>query len=564
MFSDQVLKALKEATQSEDIKLDIPSSLDHGDWATSVALSLSKRYKKPSIEVAKEIVTKLENNDELKKIISKIEIAGPGFINFWVSDEALIAEVIKALGEHYVTSEDYKGRKVVVEYSSPNIAKPFGIGHFRSTIIGDAIANLLEATGHTVFRDNHLGDWGTQFGKLIYAIKAWGNMEEIERSENPVKGLVDLYVKFHEEAEKDPSLEDKAREWFKKLENGDLEAKVLWQKCVDLSLKEFERVYKILEIKFTENDGLGYGESYFELMMAPVVEELKKKNLLKDGKEGAKIVEFPSDKLPPLMILKSDGATLYSTRDLATDKFRLEKYGKDVVILNEVGAEQSLYFQQLYELEKMLGWVEDGQRVHISHGLFRFKDRKMSTRKGNIVFLEDVITEAIKEAEKFGSNKELAETVAIGALKWNEVKRDPIKDIIFDWKEILSMDGNSGPYLQYTYARARSVLEKSNITSSSQLLEKIGGSNQFDEKEKEVARVLVHFSEIVKDAAINYSPHVLATYLFNLAQTYNSFYNSERIIGTEREEIRLLLTGATGQIIKNGLTLLGIKAPEKM
>ncbi|OGM33431.1 arginine--tRNA ligase [Candidatus Woesebacteria bacterium RIFCSPHIGHO2_01_FULL_44_21] len=556
MIKDEIIIALQQVTGSEDIKLDMPSNKDHGDYATSVAITLAKRQKKNPLELARELVSKLENDSELRRVVSKIEVADPGFINFRVSDEALVDNILHPLTPSSKLEEGQGGvlsgeRKAVVEYSSPNIAKPFGIGHFRSTIIGDAVANLLEATGWKVYRDNHLGDWGTQFGKLIYKLKS------VNRENLTIKDLVDLYVEFHKEAEQDPTLEDKAREEFKKLEEGEPENRKIWQFCVDVSLKEFKRVYDVLGIKFTENDGLGYGESYFEHMIKPVIDELQEKGLLKSGEDDAKLVFFPDDKYPPLMIVKKDGTTLYATRDLATDKFRLDKYGRDVVIVNEVGAEQSLYFEQLFELEKMLGWVKEDQRVHIKHGFFRFVDRKMSTRKGDIIWLDDVIAQAIEKARKFGSDEKLSKTVAVGALKWNELKRDPIKDIVFDWDEILSMDGNSGPYLQYTYARTASILSKV-------VPEKQSISEPFDEKEKSVARVLIHFPEIVQSAAINYSPHVLANYLFSLAQEFNSFYNAERVLGHEREEARLLLTEAVGNVIKKGLDLLGIEAPEKM
>lgn len=592
MIRNEILEATKRASGSDDIKLDTPSGVNHGDYASNVALVLAKRQEKKPRELAEEIVAKLNEDLELKKVISKIEIAGPGFINFWVSDNVLADTIDSVLEsrDKYGTNEDNKGKKVVVEYSSPNIAKPFGIGHFRSTIIGDAVANLLQATGWEVIRDSHWGDWGTQFGKQMYAISAWGDIDEIEKSENPVKELVALYVKFHEEAEKDESLEDKAREWFRRLEDGDAEAHALWQKCVDWSLKDFMRVYKILGVAFTENDAKGYGESYFEDKMQVVIDELSEKGLLKEGKEGAKIVEFKDEKYPPLMIVKKDGATLYATRDLAADKFRINKYGDDVVIINEVGAEQSLYFEQLFELERMLSWVKPGQRVHIKHGLFKFGGKKISTRKGNIIVLEDVIDEAIARAKKYGSDDALSLEVAIGALKWNELKRDPIGEINFDWDELLSMEGNSGPYLQYTYARVRSIIEKAadshseakrseaiesgrsyqsqssfqDDTHDEGVTEKGTISAAFDDKEKRVARVLIHYPEKVQDAAINYSPHVLANYLFELASEFNSFYNAERILENEREKQRLLLASAVGQTIKNGLNLLGIKAPSKM
>ena len=294
------------AGEEVEIKLDAPQDISHGDYSSSVALQISKKLGKNPREIAEQIKAELEKLNDSS--IERVEIAGPGFLNFFLSKNYLIQNLQDVLSEKesYGKSEMNKGKKVVVEFSSPNIAKPFTIGHLRSTIIGNAIANLLQATGWTIYKDNHLGDWGTQFGKQIYAIKTWGNEEEIEKSENPVKELVNLYVKFHEEAEKKPELEDAAREWFKKLEDGDSEARRLWQKCIDWSWKEFEKLYGILDISFTENDGRGFGESYFEDKMTPVVEELKSKNVLKEDK-GAELVYFPNDKYPPLMILKQIG-----------------------------------------------------------------------------------------------------------------------------------------------------------------------------------------------------------------------------------------------------------------
>ncbi len=594
MFREKIQKALQKVTELDAVRVDAPVQDIFGDYSSNVAL---QSYKDTEIKVgsvpehlarkagvkvgfprqeAERIKNELEKDESLMEFIDKIEIAGPGFLNFWIKKEALLAEVqkIEEGKDKYGTSDNHKGQKVVVEYSSPNIAKPFTIGHLRSTLIGDAIANLLEATSWTVYRDNHLGDWGTQFGKQIYAIKTWGNEEQIESSENPVKELVALYVKFHEEAEKDPSIEDKGREWFKKLEDGDEEAKELWKKCIDWSMKEFGEYYKLLGISFTENNGLGYGESFFEDKMTRVLNELEAKGLLKEGKEGAKLIFFPDEKYPPLMIIKKDGATLYGTRDLATDKFRLEKYGKDVQVIVEVGAEQALYQAQVAETEIMLGWYKPGQRYHLQHGFFRFADKKMSTRKGNVIWLKDVLEEAVKRSTalsmKSGDDdkdvKTLARQVAIGALKWNELKRDSIKDIIFDWDEILNMEGNSGPYLQYTYARAQSVLNKAQVARHEALAEEQIKELVANDEELSVLRQLVHFGEAIEDAAENYAPNILCTYLYGLAQKFNAFYNKHRILEAENtsKDFRLILTAATGQVLQNGLHLLGIETPEKM
>ncbi len=563
----EISKVIKDwEIEDVDVKVDYPSDPKHGDYSSNVALIGAKKLGNNPMELAQQIAAEFKAQSAKGKIFEKIEVVKPGFINFSLSSEFLIH---KLQSSSEITKKD-SGKKIVVEYSSPNIAKPFTIGHLRSTVIGDAIANLLEATGSQVFRDSHVGDWGTQFGKQIYAVKEWGDEAEIEKSEHPVKILVGLYVKFHEEAEKNPELEDKAREWFKKLENGDPVARDLWQKCIDWSWKEFDAIYKELGVPSKkggefENNGRGYGESFFEDKMDATLEELKRKGLLKTGKEGAQIVEFDKKtKLPPLMILKKDGATLYATRDLATDKFRLENYGKDVTVINEVGVEQSLYFQQLYMLEQMLGWYKKEQRVHVKHGLIRFKDGKMSTRKGNTIWLEDVIEEAKKRACSLGeSSGKITTQVAIGAIKWNDLKRDPKQDIMFDWDEVLNMQGNSGPYVQYAYARTQSVLAK---VQSSKLKVQSLENLKLKPEERELLRLLNRFDEVVQEAAIRFAPNILANYLFELAQAFNLFYQKCPIIKSEKgvRSLRLSLTQKTGEVIKDGLKLLGIESPAKM
>ena len=582
--------------------LDVPADPLHGDYATNVAFVASKKLGKSPIEVAADIKTKLDGRKS--GMIEKIDVLKPGFINFWLSKDFLLSRLEEYADDPQKNFVQFgHGKSAIVEYSSPNIAKPFTVGHLRSTIIGDAVANLLAASGWKVHRDNHIGDWGTQFGKQIYAIKAWGDEEAIEKSEQPVKLLVDLYVKFHDEAEKDPSIEDDARAWFKKLEEGDSEAKRLWKKCIDWSWKEFEGIYKELGVSFTENGGRGFGESFFEDKMTAVVKELDEKGLLQEGEQGAKLVFFEKDKYPPLMILKKDGSTLYATRDLATDKFRLNEYGTDVLVINEVGAEQALYFKQLYEVERMLGWYTAGQRVHIKHGLYRFKDQKMSTRKGNTIWLEDVLEEAKKRAfqlskrefpyhaeaaKSYGTddiqiNKHsesakkslntgeimtVAAQVGIGALKWNDLKRNPEQDIVFEWDDILNMQGNSGPYMQYAYARTQSILQKSKeqrekSKENSELRIK---NLKLEIEERDLARLIIRYSDVVADAAVRYAPHVVAIYLFELAQAFSLFYQKHQILKEEGavREFRLLLTKATGEVLKSGLSLLGIAAPQKM
>ncbi|MBI4089106.1 MAG: arginine--tRNA ligase [Candidatus Levybacteria bacterium] len=608
-IKDEIIGLLKDALKEEgfgtEIKFSVecPADSSHGDYSTNIAMVLWANQElgirnhglKTPMDLAQKLVNFIIRDSQFMIHFKKVEAVKPGFINFWISEEYLFSQLKQVLEqkEKFGSKNEDPNKKIVVEYSSPNIAKPFTVGHLRSTIIGDAVANLLQANGWKVFRDNHLGDWGTQFGKQIYAIKTWGDEKKIEDSQNPMKELVALYVKFHEEAEKNPELEEKAREWFKKLEDGDEEARRLWEKCIDWSWREFENIYGKLNVPAGEdasfeNEGRGYGESFFEDKMTGVIQELKEKGLLREGEQGAKLVFFEKDKYPPLMILKQDGTTLYATRDLATDKFRLERYGKDVVVINEVGAEQSLYFKQLFEVEKMLGWFKEGQRIHIRHGLYRFKDQKMSTRKGNVIWLEDLLrlarekandiamslgtetkgNEIVVKSEKLvgQTQREITtEQIAIGALKWNDLKRSSNLDIVFDWDEILNMQGNSGPYLQYTYARTQSVIAKSRIQNSEFRISLARPRlARLEVEEVSLLRALNRFSEVVEEAGEKFAPNILCNYLFNLAQKFNLFYQKCKIISSENQDFRLELTQTVGQTLKNGLNLLGISAPERM
>lgn len=543
-------------------EVEATENLEFGDYTANVAMVRAKENKENPKELAERIAGELRENHNLESIIEKIEAAGPGFINFWLKTDVLLSNLTQIDSEKgkYGTSDLGKGKLAIIEYSSPNIAKPFGVGHLRSTVIGDAIANLFEAIGWEVMRDNHLGDWGTQFGKMVYAIKTWGDEEKIKSSNSPVSELVKLYVKFHEASEKDESLEDAARAWFKKLEDGDSEARRIWQLCVDLSWIEFNEVYEILGIKFSSdfNGGRGLGESFFENRMKSVIDELNAKGLLKTGEGGAKLVFFDKDKYPPAMIIKKDGATLYHTRDLATDKYRLEKYNPDLII-NEVGSEQGLYFKQLFEIEKLSGWYKEGQRVHVGHGLFLMEGKKMSTRAGKTVELREVLAEAIERAKKLGNETTNAKAVGVGAIKYFDLLHQPMTNINFDWDRMFALEGNSGPYLQYTVARTNSVIAKVKGKRQEMKVPK-----DVNEEESVILRSLVRFPEVIESAALNYSPNLLCNYLYDLASKYNGFYNKHKIIGSGSEEFRLALTEAVGQVLKNGLKLLGIESPERM
>lgn len=588
-----------------EIRFEQPADRQHGHLSTNCAMVsfATPEVKAQGISSPRELAQRLvEYIKKLPDFIGKSDqpsciadtmIAGPGFINFALSDHFLLENMNEFLSREDTTLPSIgQGQKIVIEFSSPNIAKPFTIGHLRSTIIGDSLAHMYEALGYTVYRDNHVGDWGTQFGKQIYALHHLGkgslaaNIAAIEAAESPVKELVALYIEFHEKAEADPTLEDAGRAWFKKLEEGDSEARRLWQLCIDWSFKEFNRLYQRLGVKFTENNGRGYGESFFEDKMANVLKELTEKGLMTES-EGAKLVFFPQEEFPPLMIVKKDGATLYATRDLATDAFRRAHYGDDITIVNEVGAEQATYFRQLYRLEELAGWFKPGQRVHVKHGLYRFKDKKMSTRKGNVIWLEEVLDEAVQRVVSKDTSITSAEQAAIGlgALKWNDLKRSSHLDVVFDWDEILSLKGNSGPYVQYTAVRCQSVLAKAQLQGFVQksspkpfdtLLDlKAYLGQSLEKEEKEVLINLYTYFDTVQLAAREFAPHHLCTYLYELAQSYNIFYTQHTILGWKEGEagsslspetlrLRIAITQAVAKVLSHGLGLLGIATVSRM
>ena len=437
---------------------------------------------------------------------------------------------------------------IIVEFSSPNIAKPFSIGHLRSTIIGDAVARMLAFNGIKVIKDNHLGDWGTQFGKLSYALMNWSDMETVSRSKEPLKELVKLYVRFHEEAEKNPELDDEARDLLKKLEDKDPELLKIWEFCVEISLKDFARVYDRLDVAFDTQ----LGESFFLEFIPEVVNALKDKHLLVES-EGAQVVMPRDEKLPPAIIFRTDGASVYITRDLAADWYRLREYGSKVLVINEVGNEQILHFSQLYEIEDKVGWFKKDQRIHLRHGLYRFNDGKMSTREGKIIWMDEILDEAINRASAI--NEKSAVEVGIGAVKWNDLKNEAIKDIVFDWEQVLALKGNTGPYIQYTVARARKLVSKS---STGQEIVKLNPSDRV------LGLKLLQFRDELTRSSEKLAPHLLCQHLFSVSQAYNEYYENGKLIGTEREEVGSALSQIVANQLALGLDLLGIKIPPEM
>lgn len=560
---NQALKKEGIKTSEKKVVVEHPTNENYGDYATNAALVFAPERKLSPRELAKRLVRHLE--DKENGFIEEIKIAGPGFINFKLKKEFFVevARFIQRKDFLAVLKKEGKGRRVVIDYSSPNIAKPFGIGHLRSTNIGQAIYNLYQVLGWQTIGDNHLGDWGTQFGKLIYMIKE----KNLEVEKMTIDDLERLYVEFHRLAEKKPSLEEEGRKWFQKLEEGDSEAKKIWQACVDLSLKEFNRIYHLLGVRFDYY--LGESFYHFEGWMRRVLADVKRKGLLKKSR-GALVVEIPGEKTPA-MLVKSDGATTYLLRDLAAIKFRLKKWRPDLVIY-EVGADQKLHFRQLFRLSQMLGYLPEEKLVHVAHGFIRWQWGKFSTRRGETIHLEEVIEEGIRRARRLveGSQtskglreeekKKIARAVAVGGIKFNDLKQEPEKDIIFSWERILSFEGYSAPYLQYTAARCFSVLKK----GGKQVVRADFSLEEISPEEEELLHLFYQFPETIKAAAVSFAPHILAQYLFRLGQRFNLFYQKKRIIGSSRQEFRLFLTAVTARILKIGLEILGIEVLEKM
>ncbi|MBU0998650.1 arginine--tRNA ligase [Patescibacteria group bacterium] len=559
MIKDLIVQALKKVSGSEKVEVSIPENDSFGDYSTNLAMILSKKEGKKLIDISNNLIDKLQKDDSLKEYIEKIEFKS-GFINFWLKKDYLVHELkkIDLRKDEYGKQNLGDGKVVVIDYSAPNIAKRFSIGHLRSTIIGQAIYNLYEFLGYKVVGDNHWGDWGTQFGTLLAEIE----IKKASVDKLSIDDLEKMYVEFNKKQENDPKLHDKAKDWFKKLENGDSKAREIWKKIVVISIEEFNKVYDLLGVKID----YAYGESFYQDQMPEIIEELKRKKISKLS-QGAQIVEFKD--MPPAMILKSDKTTTYFTRDLATVKYRIQNWNPDIFVY-EVGSDQTLHFRQLFETVRKLGWIKNQELKHVGHGLYRFKEGKMSTRKGKTIKLEEILDLSIKKAKEIIGKSETSRglkeneindvsvKVGIGAIKYFDLMHQPASDIIFDWEKIFVLEGNSAPYLQYTCARTNSVLEKSDLKKEND------ANYKLNDEETAILRALIKFSNYILLAAKLYSPNLLCSYLFSLAQKYNTFYNKHKIIGGDNENFRVLLTKSVGQVLGNGLNLLGIEAPTRM
>lgn len=538
--------------------IEIPPKSDMGDFAFP-CFQLAKVMKKAPNMIAKDIADVI-NKDGFEKV----ESLGP-YINFFMDkvkfSESIVNEILSEK-DSYGSSKIGDGRRYLVEYSSPNIAKPFHVGHLFTTAIGNALYKMLKFEGYDTVRINHLGDWGTQFGKLISAYKRWGNEEAIEKS--PITELLRIYVKFHDEAEKNPSLEDEGRMYFKKLEEGDNEAVELWKRFKDLSLKEFNNIYSILGVDFDS----WAGESFYNDKMDIVVKELEEKNVLTDS-NGAKVVMLDEYNMPPCIVVKSDGASIYATRDLAAAMYRKKHYNFDKCIY-VVGKDQILHFKQVFKTLELAGhtWAKDC--VHIPFGLVKFADRKLSTRKGNVVLLEELLKEAVsKTLETINvKNPELkekemvAKEIGIGAVLFTYLKNSREKDIVFDWDEMLSFEGETGPYVQYSYARAKSILRKAEGINGDADFSKLTSKEEF-----ELTKVLEGFNKAILLAIDRLEPSVVTRYTIEVAKAFNKFYNAHSVLNLEDTGLkvaRLKLIEATAQVIKNSLNLIGINVVEEM
>lgn len=563
-FREEVVKLIKSEVDSlteEEISslIEVPPSYDMGDYAFPV-FRLAKAFRKAPPAIAEELASKFGENEYFEKIENK----GP-YLNFFIN-KGKLTEVtlneVREKGTKYGSSDMGNGKTVIVEYSSPNIAKPFHIGHIRTTVIGNALYKIYTFLGFDTVAINHLGDYGTQFGMLISAYKKWGDKEVIEA--DPINELLKLYVRFNAEAEEHEELRDEARYWFKELENGNEEALGLWEWIREISLKEFNKVYDMLNIKFDSYAG----ESFYSDKMPAVIEELREKNLMKES-QGAYLVDLEEYGMPPALIMKSDGSTLYTTRDIAAAFYRKKTYDfyKNIYV---VASQQNLHFKAWMKVIELMGYEWANDCVHIPFGMVSLEDGTLSTRKGRVVFLEDVLNTAVKNTldiinernPKLENKEEVAKQVGIGAVIFQELFNQRIKDYVFSWDRTLSFEGETGPYVQYTHARINSLLERGKFNIENN----VNYSLLNTEEEINITRLLYDFPKVVLDAMEKNEPYFITRHIVEIAKAYNKFYNSCPIItdDIELKKVRLMLSFTAKTVLKTGLDLLGIEAPERM
>lgn len=557
---DLITDSIKELDRETVSRiLEIPPQEDMGDFAFP-CFQLSKIFRKAPNIIAQEVAEKIKKTD----FVSKTAAMGP-YVNFFIDRTMFVSEMLKQVSvDNYGSSEIGCGKTICIDYSSPNVAKNFHVGHLRTTLIGNSIYRIYKKLGYRVERINHLGDWGTQFGKLIVAYKKWGSKEAVEQ--NGISELMKIYVKFHEEAEKDDTLNDEARAWFVKMEQGDEEALSIWEWFKDISLIEYKRIYELLDVDFDSYAG----ESFYRDKTSAVVDELKKKGMLKES-EGAFIVDLEKYDMTPCLIMKKDGSSIYATRDLAAIFYRKKTYDFEKCIY-VTGMEQKLHFAQVFKVVELMGyeWAKT-DLIHVPYGLVSLEGGKLSTRSGNIIYAEDILRESVSKIKEVINDKnpdlqdkeEVAKMVGIGAIIFNDLYNQRIKDVTFSWDKIHSFDGETGPYVQYTYARAASVLRKTGITD---VPEEIDSSLLTDETSVSLLKELIRFPEVVETAAERLEPSVVARFVMSVAQAFNHFYH-ENQCNVEDEKLkraRVKLVIIAKKAIKDGLDLLGMKCPEQM
>ena len=557
LIAGELAKVIDSLDQDAILNLlEQPKSSELGDIAFP-AFSLAKTERKAPQIIAADIAEKIDTAH-----FDKVVATGP-YVNFFLSKAEISGQVIKEVikdGADYGQQNEGNGENVTIDLSSPNIAKPFSVGHLRSTVIGDALSNIFRKIGYNTIKINHLGDWGKQFGLLMVAYKKWGSQEAVEA--NPIDELLKLYVRINAEIENDPSLDEEGRLWFKKLEDGDPEATELWQWFRDESLTEFNRIYELRGVEF---DSLN-GEAFYNDKMDEGIQILEEKGLLQESK-GASIVDLEDFNLPPAMIKKSDGATLYITRDIATAIYRARTYNfvKNVYV---VGQEQANHFRQLKAVLKKMGFDWSDDMIHVDFGLVTKNRQKLSTRKGNIILLEPTLLEAISRAKSqieaknpdLENKDAVARAVGVGAVKFYDLKTDRRNGYDFDLEAMVSFEGETGPYIQYAYARIQSILRKANFQPDAEATYSLN-----DPESWEIIKLLQDFGRVVKRAADNYEPSLIAKYAISLAQAFNKYYAHTRILDESPErDSRLALSYSTAVVLKEALRLLGVEAPEKM
>ena len=548
-----------EGVESEEIAAQITPCKDraHGDYSLP-CFRLAAQLKKSPAELAKEVAGRVG----CFNFLEKAEAIGP-FVNFTLNKSAYAKDVLEKVltaGGFYGSSDTGAGKTVCIDYSSVNIAKPFHIGHLLNTVLGAALYRIYKKVGYHAVGINHLGDWGTQFGKLIVAYKKWGDEEDIEK--RGVRALVDIYVKFHKEAEKDPSLDDEARAWFKKIEDGDKEALSIFNRFKTSTLAEVEKIYKRLNVTFDSYAG----ESFYNDKMQPVLDMLTQKGLLVDD-DGAKVVKL-GEGMPPCLLVRSDGATLYATRDLAAAFYRKKTYDFDKC-LYVVASQQNLHFRQWFKVLELAGeeWYKD--LVHVAHGMVSLEEGSLSTRSGNVVYLDDVLDMAVSKSREIIEEKRedlpdpdaVAEQIGVGAVIFGVLYNNRIKDMTFSYARALNFDGETGPYVQYTHARCRSLTEKCPDPDCDPDYSGVTGAEAC-----EVLKLLDSYPDVILSAAEKYEPCYVSRFLVDLAQAFGKFYLTCNIAKAEDgvKKARLMLVKAVKSVLKDGLELLGIKAPEKM